>query len=104
MYFSAQSFQRSTAIRTELERLRRNEPRFVPFGGSSSFRSRQREGKVDDMVIRDGKERHMAKPGRRVTDAVCALSKMDSDMIAQTVERLRAKSPEAADMLKKALS
>ena len=56
------------------------------------------------MVIRDGKERHMAKPARRVTDAVCALSKMDSDMIAQTVERLRAKNPEAAQLLRKALS
>ncbi len=65
---------------------------------------RQRERKVDDMVIRDGKERHMAKPARRVTDAVCALSKMDADMIAQTVERLRAKSPEAAELLRAALS
>jgi len=56
------------------------------------------------MVIRDGKERHTAKPARRVTDAVCALSKMDAGMIAQTVERLRAKNPEAADLLRKALS
>ena len=56
------------------------------------------------MVIRDGKERHMAKPARRVTDAVCALSKMDGDMVVQTVERLRAKNPEAAEMLRKALS
>ncbi len=56
------------------------------------------------MVIRDGKERHMAKPARRVTDAVCALSKMDADMIAQTVQRLRAKNPDAADLLREALS
>ncbi len=56
------------------------------------------------MVIRDGKERHMARPARRVTDAVCALSKMDSDMLAQTVERLRAKNPQVAEMLTKALS
>ncbi len=56
------------------------------------------------MVIRDGKERHMAKPSRRVTDAVCALSKMDSDMVVQTVERLRAKAPEIAELLREALS
>ena len=56
------------------------------------------------MVIRDGKERHMAKPSRRVTDAVCALSKMDPYMIVQTVERLRAKNPEAAELLRLALT
>lgn len=56
------------------------------------------------MVIRDGKERHMAKPERRVTDAVCALSKMDGPMIVRTVQRLRAKNPAAAEKLREALS
>ncbi len=54
-------------------------------------------------VVRNGVVRTMEKPSRRVTDAVCALSKMDATMLAQTVHRLRAKSPQIAEMLEVAL-
>ncbi len=54
-------------------------------------------------VVRNGVVRTMEKPARRVTDAVCALSKMDGPMVVQTVQRLREKSPRVADMLEVAL-
>jgi len=50
-------------------------------------------------VTRNGVVRTMAKPARRVTDAVCALSKMDAPMLAETARRLREKSPRIADLL-----
>lgn len=50
-------------------------------------------------VKRNGVTRTMAKPDRRITDLVCAATKMDSDQMRRAAFKLAAKDLESARVM-----
>ncbi len=54
-------------------------------------------------VTRNGETRTMSKPDRRITDFVCAATKMDRDQTVRAACRLVAKDRDAAIAMRAAL-